>query len=165
MARLQTVTVLSAKWQELVERKLTKAISIYSWQKTKLTKKRGGSLTIFAVLTARTLYTYKYEVAINNDKVHRSAAVFYPWSFHLGMSPSVGSAGHLSGLHLSGFPSGRPTCPAGRRTPCPRRVSLSCRGGGHPAVWAAHRRSVQLGTAGSFLRSESSSSIPSDSSE
>ena len=100
MARLQTVTVLSVKWQELVERKLTKAKSIYSWQKTKLTKKRGGSLTIFAVLTARTLYTYKYEVAINNDKVHRSAAVFYPWNLHLGMSPSVGSAG----LHLSGRP-------------------------------------------------------------
>ena len=150
MARLQAVTVLSAKWQELVERKLTKAISIYSWQKTKLTKKRGGSLTIFAVLTARTLYTYKYEVAINNDKVHRSAAFFYPWNLHLGMSPSVGSAGHLSGLHLSGFPSGRPTCPAGRRTPCPRRVSLSCRGGGHPAVWAAHRWRASLGTAGFF---------------
>ena len=31
---------------------------------------------------------------------------------HLGMSPSAGSAGHLSMLHLSGSPSGRPTCPA-----------------------------------------------------
>ena len=28
------------------------------------------------------------------------------------MSPSAGSAGHLSMLHLSGSPSGRPTCPA-----------------------------------------------------
>ena len=150
MARLQTVTVLSAKWQELVERKLTKAISIYSWQKTKLTKKRGGSLTIFAVLTARTLYTYKYEVAINNDTVHCSMVFFYPWNHRLEMSPSVGSAGHLSGLHLSGFPLGRPTCPAGRRTPCPRRVSLSCRGGGHPAVWVAHRWRAWLGAAGFF---------------
>ena len=71
-ARLQAVTVLSARWQELVERKLTKAIS-------KLTKKHGGSLTIFAVLTARTLYTYKYEVAINNDKLHRPAFSFFEW--------------------------------------------------------------------------------------
>ena len=31
---------------------------------------------------------------------------------HLGMSPSTGSVGHLSVLHLSGSPSGRPTCPA-----------------------------------------------------
>ena len=28
------------------------------------------------MLTARTLYTYKYEVAINNDKVHRPAFSF-----------------------------------------------------------------------------------------
>ena len=117
----------------------------------KATKKRGSSLTIFAVLTARTLYTYKYEVAINNDTVHCSAAVFYPWNLHLGMSPSVGSAGHLSGLHLSGFPSGRPTCPAGQRAPRGCRVSFDPRGrrtpgcvGGVPAAGPVERRGLLL---------------------
>ncbi len=130
----------------------------------KATKKLGGSLTIFAVLTARTLYTYKYEVAINNDKLHHSASVFYPWNLHLGMSPSVGSAGHLSGLHLSGFPSGRPTCPAGRRTPCHRRVSLVLRGwrtpgrvGGVPAAGPAEHGGfllpIQILVSHSLLRS------------
>ena len=115
MARLQTVTVLSAKWQELVERKLTKAISIYSWQKTKLTKKRGGSLTIFAVLTARTLYTYKYEVAINNDKVHRSASSFLSWDllWSVTFRRVCRAPARVAPVRL---PSGRPTCPAGRGT-------------------------------------------------
>ena len=63
------------------------------------------------MLTARTLYTYKNEVAINNDKAYRSAAAFYPWNLHPGMSPSTGSAElHLSGspsggVHLSGWPA------------------------------------------------------------
>ena len=108
---------------------MTKAkINLFSAE-YKATKKLGGSLTIFAVLTARTLYTYKYEVAINNDKLHSSASVFYPqnlrWSVILcqvGRAPvrvaPVGLAGHLSG-----FPSGMFTCPAIRRTPCGHRVS------------------------------------------
>ena len=54
------------------------------------------------MLTARTLYTYKYEVAINNDKVHRPALSFLSrdllWSVTF-----VGSVR-------------RPTCPAGRGT-------------------------------------------------
>ena len=57
-------------------RKLIKAkINLFSVE-YRVTEKRGGSLSIFAVLTARTLYTYKYEVAINNDKVHRPAFSF-----------------------------------------------------------------------------------------
>ena len=43
-----------------------------------LTEKRGSSLSIFAVLTARTIHLIWVEVAINNDKVHRSAVIFYP---------------------------------------------------------------------------------------
>ena len=115
------------EWQELVERKLTKAKSIYSWQKTKLTKKRGGSLTIFAVLTARTLYTYKYEVAINNDKLHRLASVFYPQNLHWNVTfRRVGRAPvrvapvrfSLREAHLSGRPTDTlspsgVSCPAG----------------------------------------------------
>ena len=81
---------------------MTKAKSIYSKKNTKLTKKRGCCLTIFAVLTARTLYTYKNEVAINNDNTYRSAVAFYPWNLPSGMSPSTG----LAELHLSGSPSG-----------------------------------------------------------
>ena len=41
------------------------------------------------MLTARTLYTYKNEVAINNDKAHCSAVAFYPWNLHPGMTPST----------------------------------------------------------------------------
>ena len=68
----------------------------------RVTEKRGGSLSIFAVLTARTLYTYKYEVAINNDKLHRPASFFLSRDLLWNVT-FVGSAG-------------RPTCPAGRRT-------------------------------------------------
>ena len=75
-------------------------------------KKRGSSLTIFAVLTARTIHLLWVEVANNNDKVHRSAVIFYPqdssWNvtFHrvnrapVHVAPvrfSLGEA-HLSGL-------------------------------------------------------------------
>ena len=60
------------------------------------------SLSIFAVLTARTLYTYKYEVAINNDKVHRPALCF----LSMDLLWSVTFTGSV----------GRPTCPAGRGT-------------------------------------------------
>ena len=81
---------------------MTKAKSIYSKKNAKLTKKRGGCLSIFAVLTARTLYTYKNDVAINNDKAYCSAAAFYPRNLPSGMSPSTG----LAELHLSGSPSG-----------------------------------------------------------
>ena len=101
-ARFQPVTILCCDGTGASRRKLTKAKSIYSQQKTKLTKKRGGSLSIFAVLTARTLYTYKYEVAINNDKVQRPAFSFLSRDLLWNVT-FVGSAG-------------RPTCPAGRRT-------------------------------------------------
>ena len=147
MARLQTVTVLSAKWQELVERKLTKAISIYSKQNTKLTKKRGGSLTIFAVLTARTLYTYKYEVVVNNGKLHCSPSAFYPGLFilecHLlsgrpGTCPGCTCLVFPRGSHLSGRPAdtwspsgvscpvmAEDTWPCGRVCRWPARPSLA----------------------------------------
>ena len=59
------------------------------------------------------------------------------------------------------LPRGGPPVRPSRRTPCPCRVPLSCRGGGHPAVWAAHRWPVWLSMVGSFLRSGFSSSIPS----
>ena len=80
------------------------------------------------MLTARTLYTYKYEVAINNDKVHRSVAVFYPressWNVtfqRVGRAPvhvapvwfSLGEA------HLSG-PAGGHLVHVG--CPCPVKV-------------------------------------------
>ena len=54
------------------------------------------------MLTARTLYTYKYEVAINNDKVHRPALCFLSMDL-LWSVTFIGSVG-------------RPTCPAGRGT-------------------------------------------------
>ena len=54
------------------------------------------------MLTARTLYTYKYEVAINNDKVQRPAFSFLSRDLLWNVT-FVGSAG-------------RPTCLAGRRT-------------------------------------------------
>ena len=72
------------------------------------------SLSIFAVLTARTLYTYKYEVAINNDKLYGLASVFYPqnscWSVifcQVGRAPvRVAPVGFsLRDAHLSGQPA------------------------------------------------------------
>ena len=93
-------------------RKLIKAkINLFSVE-YRVTEKRGGSLSIFAVLTARTLYTYKYEVANNNDKVHRSASAFLSlessWNDTFCRPPvwvapvrcSLGEA------HLSGRPTG-----------------------------------------------------------
>ena len=68
----------------------------------KVTEKLGGSLSIFAVLTARTLYTYKYEVAINNDKLHRPAFSFLSRDLLWNVTFRRVSRG--------------PTCPAGRRT-------------------------------------------------
>ena len=150
MARLQTVNVLLVRWQELVESKLTKAKSIYSKKNTKLTKKRGGCLTIFAVLTARTLYTYKNEVAINNDRVYRSVTAFYPWNLLSGMSPSTGFAE----LHLSGSPSGGVHLSGWPADTLPRRVSLPRGGGRHPAVWVAHRWMSRLARRDPFLDSE-----------
>ena len=96
-------------------RKLIKAkINLFSVE-YRVTEKRGGSLSIFAVLTARTLYTYKYEVAINNDKVHRPASSFLSldllWSVtfcRVSRAPAR--------VAPVGPPPGRPTCPAGRRT-------------------------------------------------
>ena len=102
MARLQTVTVLSVKWQELVERKLTKAISIYSRQNTKL-QRNVAVVYLSSLCWQRVHYTpisMKSRLIMIRYIVRPSP--FYPGIFS-GMSPSVGSAG-------------RPTCPAGRRT-------------------------------------------------
>ena len=102
MARLQTVNILSCEGTGASRRKLIKAkINLFSVE-YRVTEKRGGSLSIFAVLTARTLYTYKYEVAINNDKVQRPAFSFLSRDLLWNVT-FVRSAG-------------RPTCPAGRRT-------------------------------------------------
>ena len=89
----------------------------------RVTEKRGGSLSIFAVLTARTLYTYKYEVAINNDKVHRSASSFL--SRDLLWSVTFRRAGRAP-LQVAPVrpPSGRPTCSVGRRTLYPLRTQV-----------------------------------------
>ena len=66
------------------------------------------------MLTARTLYTYKYEVAINNDKLYGLASVFYPqnscWSVifcQAGRAPvRVAPVGFsLRDAHLSGQPA------------------------------------------------------------
>ena len=122
----------------------------------KATKKLGTSLVIFAVLTARTLYTYKYEVAVNNDKLHRPASAFYPWILHLGMSPSVGSAwapvrvspgeAHLSGRPADTLP------PLG--TSCPVKVEDTCPCGRRRRWW------TQPGLAGFFIRSRILAVIP-----
>ena len=76
---------------------------------------------------------------------------------HLGMSPSAGSAGHLSMLHLSGSPSGRPTCPA--------QPADTLSASGVPVLWRWRTPGrwwpVWSSTVGSFLRSGFSSSIPS----
>ena len=49
----------------------------------------------------------KSRIRLNNDKVHRPASSFLSLDL-LGVSPSVGSAGHLPGLHLSGHHLGGP---------------------------------------------------------
>ena len=78
-------------------RKLIKAkINLFSVE-YRVTEKRGGSLSIFAVLTARTLYTYKYEVAINNDKVHRPALSFLSRDLLECHLRQVNKEAHLSG--------------------------------------------------------------------
>ena len=124
---------------------MTKAISIYSWQNTKLQRNVAISLSIFAVLTARTLYTYKYEVANNNDKVHRSALAFLslesPWNdtfCRVGRAPvrvapvrcSLGEA------HLSGRPTG--TLPMSGVPGLWRRRTPGCVGGAPAAGSAEH---------------------------
>ena len=49
------------------------------------------------MLTARTLYTYKYEVAINNDKVHRPALSFLSRDLLECHLRQVNKEAHLSG--------------------------------------------------------------------
>ena len=113
-------------------RKLIKAkINLFSVE-YRVTEKRGGSLSIFAVLTARTLYTYKYEVAINNDKVHRPALCFLSMDL-LWSVTFVGSVG-------------RPTCPAGRGTLRLLRTQVPP---GDTLLWRT--RCWQLARLGDFL--------------
>ena len=49
------------------------------------------------MLTARTLYTYKYEVVINNDKVHRPALSFLSRDLLACHLRQVNKEAHLSG--------------------------------------------------------------------
>ena len=67
------------------------------------------------MLTARTLYTYKYEVAINNDKVHRSASSFLSRDLFWSVTSRRASRAPFQVAPVR-LPSGRPTCSAGRRT-------------------------------------------------
>ena len=101
----------------------------------KATKKRGGSLTIFAVLTARTLYTYKYEVAVNNDKLHRSASVFIPGLFILECHLLSGRPGTCPGCTCPDFPQGGPPVRSADGHLDSVGCLLPCRNGGHPPVW------------------------------
>ena len=126
----------------------------------KATKKLGKSLVIFAVLTARTLYTYKYEVAVNNDKLHRSASVFIPGLFilecHLlsfGRAPVRVTPVWFSPreAHLSGRPAD--TLPPCRVSPIQRRWRTPGCVDGVPAVDSAE-------LAGFSLRSEFFVDIP-----
>ena len=72
-------------------------------------------------MTACTLYTYKYEVVVNNDKLHSSASAFIPGFLILRLSPSVGSTWAPVRVspreaHLLA------TCRIGRWTPYRRRA-------------------------------------------
>ena len=99
------------------------------------------------MLTARTLYTYKYEVAINNDKVHRSASSFLSldllWS--VTFCRVCRAPARVAPVRP---PPGRSTCPAGRRTLDSLRtqVSRGTRCYERPRCWWLPRS----GTAGAF---------------
>jgi len=79
---------------------------------------------------------------------------FYPWIFS-GVSPSVGSAGHLPGSHLSGHPlGGPPVRPAGghltssvHRCPEGHAVMNGPVAGGRPG-WARRTLSPTRGKSG-----------------
>ena len=103
------------------------------------------SYTIFAVLTACTLYTYKQSCGlILIIFILRQQRLFPgspPWDCHL----QLGRYGHLSGSPLGRPTSWSPVGLAGRRHAIVGHLP-PCQGGGHPAPWVGDQRWTALVT-------------------
>ena len=135
-ARLQTVNILSCEGTGASRRKLIKAkINLFSVD-TEL-QRNVAEVYLSSLCWQRVHYTpISMKSRLTMINYMDQLLSFFP-RILVGVSSSVRSAGHLSGLHLSVSPSGMPTCPASRRTPCGHRVSsvprarrtLGCVGG------------------------------------